>query len=223
MKTYLQNLLVTMVLFLIITITMVADPHNAIGSEKQPKPVSPWSLSYKLEAKKNYKQAEKAITYYIKDIKTRELAVMRIAWLAYLQGDYNKAIKGYNQALDINPQSINAKLGLTLPLIAQKRWRETRNELNALLKISPWNYTAHQRLLVIDEAEAKWKSMTNHAKTLSKKFPNDPTALVYLARGYAWQKKPKEAIDAYNKVLLLVPGHYEATYYIKKHSKNNDG
>ncbi|MBF0382511.1 MAG: hypothetical protein HQL69_15930 [Magnetococcales bacterium] len=228
MKTLYHYTFVVISSFIFVT-GVQTQTANATNSEQQTAvtvkksaALTPWANSYKLEGEKKYEQATRAITPYLKDIKTRELAVMRIAWLAYLQGNYNKAIKGYKQALFINPRSINAQLGITLPLMAQKRWRETRNYLNTILKTSPWNYTAHQRLLVIDEVEGRWKSMTNHAKALTQRFPDDTTALVYLARGYAWLKKPQKAVDVYNRVLLLVPGHYEATKYLNKHEKKVD-
>ncbi|MBF0381075.1 MAG: tetratricopeptide repeat protein [Magnetococcales bacterium] len=213
-------------LSLLLVIALGADRARAADEEdktaveeKAKKPLTPWGQSYQLEAEKKYEKAIKAIKPYLKIKDDIELANMRVAWLEYLQGNYNDAINGYEKALSINPKSIDAKLGLTLPLMAQKRYREVRSHLNKLLKTSPWNYAAHKRLLVIDEIQGKWKHMTKHAKALSKRYPNDTTALVYLARGYAWQDNKTMAISSYTRVLLRIPGHLEALAYINKHKE----
>jgi tetratricopeptide (TPR) repeat protein len=219
MKTFTNTMLIALSLLFVISTGVgqasADDENEQAVSEEVKKPLTPWGKSYQLEAAKEYAQAIKVIEPYLKKREDVELANMRVAWLEYLQGNYNKAINGYEKALSINPNSIDAKLGLTLPLMAQKRYRNVRSQLNHLLKSSPWNYTAHQRLLVIDELQGKWKHMTKHAKALSRRYPSDTTAMVYLARGYAWQKNKIMAKNVYARVLLRMPGHFEATNYIK--------
>jgi tetratricopeptide (TPR) repeat protein len=218
MKMFRNTVMIAVTILLVIAIG--ADRASAKDESTKPavskKTLTPWGQSYKHELAKEYKEAIDVIAPYLKKKEDIELANMRVAWLEYLKGSYNSSINGYEKALSINPNSIDAKLGVVLPLMAQKRYREARRQLNHLIKTSPWNYTAHQRLLAIDEAQRKWKHMTKHAKALSRHFPSDTTALVYLARGYAWQDNKIMAKKVYSRVLLRMPGHYEATSYIKK-------
>ena len=51
----------------------------------------------------------------INNKETLELANLRLGWLNYLQGKYNKSIEYYTNALDYNSKSIDANLGLTNP------------------------------------------------------------------------------------------------------------
>ncbi len=176
---------------------------------------SPWAQSYALEAKRNYAEAARVIAPFRTRGPDMEFAILRTAWLEYLRGNYNAAIRDYFTAIELNPHSIDARLGITLPLMAQKRWRETRDYLNGVLKYAPWNYTAHVRLLIANEAQRKWQRMTNQAHALTLRYPNDATALVYLARGYAWLGEKRKAKTVYTRILARIPGHLEATHYLK--------
>ena len=88
-----------------------------------PSPASDeWSLSYSLEAEGNYSRAIEVLNPIIREDPEHEFAILRIAWLRYLNRDYNAAIRDYRRALEINEQSLDAKLGVALSLLAQGRW-----------------------------------------------------------------------------------------------------
>jgi tetratricopeptide (TPR) repeat protein len=176
---------------------------------------SPWSRSYQLEKKGKYAQAAEVISPFRTRGTDQELANMRTAWLEYLQGNYNRAVSGYQAILKKNPHSIDGHLGIALPMMAQKRWREAKHYLSLLLKFAPWHYTAHVRLMSIEESQRKWKKLAAHAKVMSLRYPNDATTLVYLARAYAWQARKTQAKNTYARVLIRIPGHLEATSYLK--------
>ena len=193
-----------------------AEPTSPEAKPSEdPADISPWETSYQLEAAGKYAEAEEVIRPLRTKSLHQELAVQRTAWLKYLQGDYNDAIDEYRIAMRLNPVSIDARLGLSLPLMAQKRWREATHHLKVvILALAPWNYTAHIRLLKVEEAQQLWETMGRHAYNLSKHYPSDVTALVYLARAYAWQARKKEAKEAYIQVLARFPHHLEANQYL---------
>lgn len=178
--------------------------------------VDPWTESYRLEALSQYENAVRSMDQIITDKPDNDFAISRRGWLNYLQGEHNKSIKDYQKALEINPDSLDARLGLLLPLLAQQRWREVSSYANKILKIAPWNYYAHVRLMVSEEGEKKWDTLANHAERVIKRYPSDPTIYVYLARAYDWMNKEKEARQAYEKVLERIPGHIEATQYLSR-------
>lgn len=174
-----------------------------------------WQNSYALEKIGQYGAAAAAMDSVLRSSPTHELALMRHAWLNYLQGRYNDAVIDYNHLLSLNPKSLDGRLGLTLPLLAQKRWHEAAIEANKVIAVSAWDYTAHIRLMATEEGTRQWETLAHHAAELVAHYPGDTMALVYLARSLAWQSDIKGARAAYVKVLEHLPEHLEALDYLK--------
>ena len=99
--------------------------------------------------------------------------------------------------------------------MAQQRWRQVKSYSLQVLHLSHWNYTAHVRLMIAEEAMRNWSALDKHAAQLSRAYPSDATVFVYLARANAWQGDVAAAKAAYKKVLVRVPGHIEASDYMK--------
>ena len=82
-----------------------------------------WADSFRLESENRYFEAAQVIEKYTKTKTISEFAVIRHGWLNYLMGNHNGSIQDYQSALTINPNSLDARLGLLLPLLAQSRWK----------------------------------------------------------------------------------------------------
>jgi len=175
-----------------------------------------WSDSYALEANGKYDKAAAVLAPLLNKGRDSELALMRYGWLNYLQGNYNDSIRNYKQALERNSRSFDARLGITLPLMAQQRWNEASRYLQQILIQSPYHYWAHIKLMACEEGLRKWETLAKHSTSLAAYYPSDATILVYLARAYAWQGKPHLAKQAYQRVLARIPGHIEAQLFINK-------
>lgn len=173
-----------------------------------------WMRSYSLEAGGQYVEAAKTIEKFLKQIPDNEFAELRSGWLYYLAGNYSRSIKHYQTALKLNAQSLEARLGLALPLMAQGRWKEAVVENNHVLNISSWNYYAHVRLMACEEALKQWQDLLKHAEAVHKRYPTDATVLVYLARAYKQHENTAKARQAYQEVLVRVPGHIEASRFL---------
>lgn len=171
----------------------------------------PWSESYRYEAQKDYGKAAQALQALPQNL---ELVQLRQAYLAYLQGRHDDSVRGYRRALETNPQSLDAQLGLALPLLAQQRWNEAAVECRKVIAQCAWNYWAHLRLLVAEEGLQQWKILAAHGKELARRYPSDASAFVYWARGEAKLGNRAEATQAYQRVLQLFPGHKEATAFL---------
>lgn len=174
-----------------------------------------WKDSYALEAAGKYAQAASALEPLLRESPTHEFGLMRRAWLNYLQGRLTESLRDYNQVLFVNSSSLEARLGLTLPLLAQHRWSDAAYEARRVLAVSAWDYTAHLRLLMAEEGEKRWDDMARHAAAVVARYPSDPSLLVYLARAEAWRGNVKAARTAYAQVLERSPGHVEAANYLK--------
>src|SRR5210317_1897875 len=125
-----------------------------------------WSESYKLEAAGNYDKAAQLFDPLLKQEPGNEFARLRRAWLHYLAGDYNDSQRDYKEALQSNPRSLDAQIGLALPLLAQKRWKEAAIIARQALEVAPWNYYAHLRLLAAEEGQRQWQALRDHSDQL---------------------------------------------------------
>ncbi|MFA6015611.1 MAG: tetratricopeptide repeat protein [Gallionellaceae bacterium] len=200
-----------MKLFSTLALTFVI---TAAGTAQAENPV--WQSSYQFEAAGKYTEAINVIDPIPANGADAEFKLMRRGWLYYLSGRYDESIREYRYAIERNKKSIDARLGILLPQMAAKRWREAEQNANAALDLSPNNYTALLRLAVIFEAQKNWDEMAQVANTLVSSYPTDSSAYVYLARAKAWQNKTGEAYAAYSAVLVRYPGHLEAQAYVEK-------
>ena len=173
-----------------------------------------WSQSYELEFAGKYADAAKLFDPLLKKEPDNEFARLRRAWLHYLAGDYNDSQGDYKKALQANPRSLDAQVGLTLPLLAQQRWKEAGIIARQALEVAPWNYYAHLRLLVAEEGQRQWQTLREHSDQLHERYPSDATILVYRARAHYWLGNMKGARENYLQVLQRVPGHIEAEQFL---------
>ena len=175
-----------------------------------------WMRSYTLEASGQYVAAAETIEHILKTIPANEFAELRSGWLYYLAGNYSRSIKHYQTAMKINKHSFDAILGISLPLMAQARWREAATNINEVIKLSRYNYIAHTRLMACEENLKQWSELKQHANELTSYYPADATILVYLARAHSHTDNPERAKEIYREVLIRYPGHLEATQYLSR-------
>ena len=174
--------------------------------------VNPWQESYRLESNYQYDAALNALNGVSSD---SELVFLRRGWLNYLKGSHSKSIDYYNKAINKNGKSLDARLGIILPLMAQQRWREAASNANKVLKVAPWNYHAHARLMATEEALKQWSQLEKHARSVTERYPSDVDALIFLARAYRQLGNENAAAQSYKKALELVPSNFEASQFVR--------
>ena len=178
-----------------------------------------WSESYRAEAAGQFDTAIKALAPILDKFPRHEFAHLRKGWLHYLRGEHNDSVAEYKLAVGINSKSLDARLGATLPLLAQQRWREAAFYARQVIELSPWNYYAHVRLMICEEAEGQWEALAKHAGEVAARYPSDATVQVYLARAFARLGQDTQARVVYEQVLERVPRHIEATQFLRKNSQ----
>lgn len=198
------------------TFILAASLGLAISSPTATADESVWQTSYRLEALGKYSQAIAAIDPVQVNSPDAEFKLLRRAWLFYLSGSFNESIREYRLAIERNSKSIDARLGILLPYLAEKRWREAEQNARAALELSPNNYLAMLRLAIAQEGQRDWIAMEKTSVALVTGYPLDETAHVYLARSAAWLNKRNEAIAAYLAVLARSPDNVEAKAYLEK-------
>jgi len=175
---------------------------------------SPWQQSYILEAKGDYEAATDVLSDYLDNTESSEMAWLRSGWLHYLQGDYNDAINAYKTAWKKNKYSLDARLGLTLPLMAQNRWKEAARYAQQVIDVSKSHYSANLRLLACQQGLKNWRDVNKLAKNLAARYPSETTPLVYLARAKNMLGDVDGAVTAYRQVLMREPGNIEAGQFV---------
>lgn len=176
---------------------------------------SPWEESYNYEHNKKYVEAANVLKPILDKTPNDEFALIRMGWLNYLQGKYNASFDFYKKALDVNSDSIDARLGLTLPLMAQLRWKEAAVYANQVISISTWDFTANTRLMICESGQSQWEVLEKHAVEFIKRYPSDATGFVFLARAQAMQGKKDDAIANYKEALDRAPTNAEALKYLE--------
>lgn len=177
---------------------------------------SVWQDSFTYEVSKKYADAAKVLAPMLRATPQNEFLLLRLGWLNYLQAQYNVSIAFYQKAMDLNSESIDARLGITLPLMAQQRWKETALYAKQVIAMSAWDYNAHLRLMTCESALLQWDVLEKHAAEVVRHYPSDPSAFIFLARAQAMQGKKQQAIEQYTQALERAPQNEEALKYLKK-------
>lgn len=199
-----------MKLYFLFAVALILSATSAQAEE------TVWANSYQLELLGRYNEAIATIDRVPANGPDAELKALRRGWLFYLSGAFDLSIREYRLAIERNSKSLDARLGVTLPLLAQKRWREAEQNAKAVLDMAPNNYVALLRLTLAQEAQHDWEDMEKTAAAMVASYPLDATGYVYLARANAWLNRRGNAVAAYTAVLSRIPGHLEAIAYLEK-------
>lgn len=172
-----------------------------------------WAYSYQLEASGQYLQAIAALDAITVNNRAAEYKLLRRGWLYFRAGAFNESIREYRLAIARNNKSVDARVALLLPLLAERRWQEAELGANHLLAFAPNNYLGLLRLAIAMEGQREWVGMLKTTVILINHYPSDVTAYIYHARANAWLGYREEATSAYAAVLVRQPGNLEARAY----------
>ncbi len=81
---------------------------------------------------------------------------LRLGWLSYLSGKSAESIGYYQAAVRVAPKSIEAKLGLLLPLLADAKYQDAEAVAAQIVKDDPGNYYANLRLAIARRLQRKF-------------------------------------------------------------------
>ncbi len=172
--------------------------------------------SYRYEKMGAYQDAIKALWPVYKEHPRFYLVNLRLGWLYYLSGKYRNSIKYYKQAIEIRPNSFEALLGLSLPLMAQKNWTQVERLMNQIVSQDYYNYYANLRLAIALRLQNKAKLAEKVARKMLVRYPTSLDFLVELGRDLLWEGKKDEAKRIFREVLLLDPENVVAREVLKK-------
>lgn len=164
---------------------------------------SAFETSYAHEKNKDFTLALSAIeNLYVSDSYDFNI---RYGWLYYCLGNFPESKKYYTRSIEILPYSLEAKLGLVLPLSALGEWDEVITIYQSILKIDPGSTLVNYRLGLIYYERKKYQIAYNHLEDVINLYPNDYDSNVLFAWTNLQMGKLKEAKVLFNKSLLIQP------------------
>ena len=183
---------------------------RAENAEPPPDVPGTYQRSYVLEAAGKYDEAFRALDGIQGAERGTYFFLLRRGWLAYLTGDYAVAQQSYEAALERKPGSLEARLGLLLPQMARRRFREAARTAAEILKQDPLNYLANLRLASVYYQSGRYDEAAECFRRLLTIYPGDLT----VANGLAWsllkQGRKAEARKLFRSILDVAPEHDQA-------------
>ena len=160
--------------------------------------------SYTAEADSNYNAAIEALKSVYDSSYPFNL---RLGWLHYLNGDYQKSIEYYSSAMRNMPYAVEAKLGYVLPQSAMGNWNEVLSIYQQILKIDPKNTLVNYRMAVIYYERTEYDKAYAHAEISANLFPFDYYSVSLLGWINLKMGNMREARKLFERALLISPGN----------------
>ncbi len=174
-----------------------------------------YQRSYDEEAKGNYPEAILIMMQAERAGDSGYLFHLRMGWLQYLAGKFPESIQSYRKAILLNKDSIEAKLGLMLPLMASGKWIDAEKVAKEILAIDKQSYLANSRLAYIYYQLKLYKEAESYYRKVLFYYPGD----IEMQAGLAWsllkQDKKGPAEKVFDEILRYVPNHVSANMGMK--------
>ncbi len=182
----------------------------AVAEDGPSRAATLYRESYHLEASRDFSGALSRM----KEIASRGdrsyFAVARTAWLAHISGDFAAAENAYREAAVLAPKALEPKLGLTLPLLASKKWRDLERACRDVLAADPNHATARARLAHALYMQGNYPDAASLYRRLIEEYPGELDHQTGLAWANLRMGKRAEARATFSAVLAVSPDNANA-------------
>lgn len=190
-----------MISALLLAVTLTLVPAHAADTPAL------YQASYEREAVADYAGALANIDALLAAGEDDYVVHLRRGWLLYLSGRYADSVVDYQAAATRDPASAEAVAGLSLPLMALRRWTEAERACKRLLELTPNNYLGLSRLAYVLYSSGRYAEAEAQYAAVLRLYPSD----VEMRTGLGWaqlkQGKVSQARAAFSEVLRTAPGH----------------
>ena len=128
---------------------------------------------------------------------------LRLGYLYYESIKYRESENYYKKAIALKPNSIEAKLGIALPLYALASWDTLKMQYEAILKLDPNNSTVNYRMGMIYYYKPDYATALTYFQKVYDSYPFDYDNTIMLAWTMLKLKKYTEAKAYFTTVLLI--------------------
>lgn len=164
--------------------------------------------SYSLDSSKQYEQAAAVLKTVYSD-SDYEIN-LRLGWLYYEAGKNTDAIAYYQKAIAIQPNSIEAKLGIVYPLSVIPNWDEVLNQYLNILKIDSRQPLVNYRVSLMYYNSKNYTEAKKYLDTYLQIYPFDYDALVLSGWNSIAMNNKADAKIYFQKALLNHPNDTSA-------------
>lgn len=166
--------------------------------------------TYRLEAKHKYAVALAAMYKIRGHVGETYFVLARIGWLAHLSGRYGDSEAAYRKAAKLAPKAVEPRLGLTLPLLVQKKWRDLERACRDVLLLDPLNETARARLAHAHYMVKNYPDAATAYRSLVDQYPANLDYQTGLGWALARMGRVKEGKELFRAVLAVSPDNPNA-------------
>jgi tetratricopeptide (TPR) repeat protein len=192
--------------FIVVTTSLV--PRAALAQDARAGGM--FRESYALEAKRDYAAAMARVREARAAGANAYFSAIRLGWLSYLAGDFPGAVTSYTQAIAAEPRAIEAKIALTLPLMAQRNWRELERACMAVLAVDARNVLALARLGLAQYNAGNFPGAETTYRRLADDYPSELDYRTGLGWALLKQGKAADGRSVLEAVLAVSPDNASA-------------
>ena len=170
--------------------------------------------SYNAETAKNYSRALQIMEEISANDSNDEFYTLRIAWLQYLLGRYNDAIKNYGKSNGI-AHSLDAQTGIVNCQLALGKWDEARSLADQILKSYPQSTTIMGKAAYAAYMKQDYRATADYYLAIIKITPWDMETRGYLVNNLYLAKDMEAARKHYQKLKKYYPDSSIVKEYAK--------
>ncbi|MCD4782827.1 MAG: tetratricopeptide repeat protein [Candidatus Eremiobacteraeota bacterium] len=170
--------------------------------------------SYNYEKMQDYNKAIKALALVSKEYPKSYTVNIRLGWLYYLKNKYANSIHHYQKAIEIAPDSTEAKLGYSYPLLAQKKYDEVATISYQIMQKDHYNYSANLNLAFALRMQGKHNMAKKITEKMTARYPTNISFLTELALINYAQENKETAYNIFSDILILDPNNSTAKSYL---------
>jgi len=180
---------------LLVIVSSVACAGSSLDEQYQS------AIDYR--AKGEYNNAVSALLPVLSAQPNDYLVNLHMGWLGYLKADYAESRRHYRLAIQAEPDSVEPRLGLMLPLMAAEQWIKAEQTAYQIFAIDPHNYYANLRLMVALRKQEKFELGRKQAEKMLSLYPGDPELLNELGMALQGQGRQSEAEGLLRRAAVL--------------------
>jgi len=178
--------------------------------------LSAYQKSYLYERVGDYKDAIRVLMPVYKEYPNAYTVNLRLGWLYYLWGKYENSIYHYRKAVSAIPSSAEAKLGLSLPLMAQGKWKDVEILMYQVIASDYYNYYGNLRLSTALERQGKYYLQMAVAKKMLALYPTSVPFLIELGKAYYYLENYDAALKVFKDALVLDPENNTVKEFLQR-------
>ena len=141
---------------------------------------------------------------------------LRLGWLFFLRGQHANSMYHYERAIKVYPNSLEAKLAYSLPLLKLGKWSKAERTLDEVLKKDFYNFYGNLRMAIVLRITNKPELALKVLQRILYFYPTQVLVLIEWAKLNQDLGRPEKAKEIWRDILVLDPLNQEAALFFQK-------